>query len=140
MVRSRRFTKFSPINIFLSLLSISLVAWLPGCGGSSSKNNAGNGNPAVINHVVFMLQENRSFDNYFGKLNDYRASKGLGADVDGLTPDAGNPSYDRSFIIRPFRWTTTVCHEQISPGWDESHRQANRDNPSSGTGTNDGFV
>jgi len=143
MVRTASFGifRFNPLSSFFFLLSIGLVAMLPGCGGSSdSKGNAGNGNPAVINHIVFMLQENRSFDNYFGKLNDYRQSKGLPADVDGLTADAGNLSFDKTFIVRPFRWTTTVCHEQISPGWDESHRQANRQTPSSGTGTNDGFV
>ena len=27
---------------------------------------------AAINHVVFMLQENHSFDSYFGMLNPYR--------------------------------------------------------------------
>ena len=35
-----------------------------------------------VNHIIFMLQENRSFDQYFGKLNDYRATQGLGADVE----------------------------------------------------------
>ena len=116
MVRTRRFKNcFDFLRLFAFLLSISMVALLPGCGGNSSnKNNAGNGNPAVVNHIVFMLQENRSFDNYFGQLNAYRQSKGLGADVDGLTPDAGNPSFDKSFIVRPFRWIS-VCHEQISP-------------------------
>ena len=134
--------RFDSLRVFFFLLSIGLVALLPGCGGggSSSTHNAGNGNPAVINHVVFMLQENRSFDNYFGQLNAYRQAKGLGAEVDGLNSSAGNPSYDRSTTIQPFRWTTTVCHEQISPGWDESHRQFNRNAPASGNGTMDGFV
>ena len=39
-----------------------------------------------MNHIVMMVQENRSFDHYFGKLNDYRATVGLPPDVDGL-PD-----------------------------------------------------
>ena len=144
MVRLASFgiSRFKSLSAFFFLLSIGLVAMLPGCGGGSSdsKHNAGNGSPAMVNHVVFRLQENRSFDNYFGKLNDYRVKKGLGADVDGLNGDSGNPSYDKSTIIRPFRWTTTVCHEQISPGWNESHRQFNRSAPSSDNGTMDGFV
>jgi phospholipase C len=142
MVRTASFgiSRFNPLRVFFFLLSLGLVAMLPSCGGGSdSKSNAGNGNPAVINHIVFMLQENRSFDNYFGKLNDYRQSKGLPADVDGLNGDSGNPSFDKSTIIRPFRWNS-VCHLQISPGWDESHRQFNRSAPASGNGTMDGFV
>jgi len=129
----------NPVRTFFFLLALGSVALLPSCGGSSSKNNAGNGSPAAVNHIVFMMQENRSFDNYFGKLNDFRVQNGLPADVDGLTGDAGNPSFDRTSIIHPFRWNS-VCQEQISPGWNESHRQMNREAPSSGSGTNDGFV
>jgi hypothetical protein len=36
-----------------------------------------------INHVIFLLQENRSFDNYFGFLNAYRASNGWTTGDDG---------------------------------------------------------
>ena len=44
----------------------------------------------LINHVIFLMQENRSFDTYFGMLNPYRKAKGWtmsadGNDVDGLT-------------------------------------------------------
>jgi phospholipase C len=139
MVGSRSLPGFNLHRIFVSLFAIGLVAYLPGCGGSSSSNkNTTTQNPGAINHVVFMLQENRSFDNYFGKLNDFRASQGLPQDVDGLTGDAGNPSFDRTSIVRPFRWNS-VCQEQISPGWNESHRQSNREDPTT-PGSNDGFV
>ena len=144
MVRDRSsLHNLSPIQVLtLALITLS-VAYLPGCGGggSSSKSQPPSSNPAQINHIVYMLQENRSFDNYLGKLNDYRAAKGLGADVDGIPPSGfTNPSFDRSTVVGSFRWATTVCHEQISPGWDESHRQANREDPSASTGSNDGFV
>ena len=33
-----------------------------------------------IDHVIFMLQENHTFDNYFGMLNPYRKANGLGTD------------------------------------------------------------
>src|SRR3954447_19478603 len=42
-----------------------------------------------IRHIIFMLQENRTFDNYFGALGAYRASRIPGAsasDVDGFDP------------------------------------------------------
>jgi phospholipase C len=145
MVRvwSSLIAKFNVRLLTLPVVALS-VLYLPGCGGGGSKSN-NNTPPApgdihAVNHIVYMLQENRSFDNYFGKLNDFRVSQGLGADVDGLTADAGNPSFDGTTIIRPFRWQNTACHEQISPGWDESHRQFNRHDPSGPTGLNDGFV
>src|SRR6185369_5855299 len=100
-------------------VAIGLIALCTGCGlmdsGTSTSSNNGNGSgggstntpppppppPGTgsvdqIKHVVWMLQENRSFDHYFGKLNDYRQSKGLGADVDGLPADASNPSVDNT--------------------------------------------
>ena len=36
------------------------------------------GSAQAINHVIFMLQENHTFDNYFGMLNPYRAHKQAG--------------------------------------------------------------
>ena len=132
----------TPFRAVFSLLSIGLVALLPSCGGgssSTSRGHGGTGSITAVNHIVFMLQENRSFDNYFGQLNGYRTARGLGADVDGLSPSDGNPSFDRSTTIHPFRWNT-VCQEQISPGWNESHRQWNRNDPTSSTGAMDGFV
>lgn len=37
-----------------------------------------------INHVIFMLQENHSFDNYFGMLNPYRHTNGWNVGDDGV--------------------------------------------------------
>src|SRR5664279_4815354 len=37
-----------------------------------------------INHVVFMLQENHSFDDYFGMLNPYRKANGWNIGDDGI--------------------------------------------------------
>jgi hypothetical protein len=45
-----------------------------------------------LNHIIMMFQENRGFDHYFGKLNDYRATLGLPPDVDGMPPNASNPN------------------------------------------------
>ena len=38
-----------------------------------------------IQHVIFMLQENRSFDTYFGMLNPYRQANGWNISEDGKT-------------------------------------------------------
>ncbi|OLB88646.1 MAG: hypothetical protein AUI17_00695 [Acidobacteriales bacterium 13_2_20CM_2_55_5] len=37
-----------------------------------------------LKHIIFYVQENRSFDNYFGVLGRYRASKNLPSAIDGL--------------------------------------------------------
>lgn len=74
-----------------------------------------------IKHIIFMAQENRSFDDYFGMLGVYRSSLlGLPNNVDGLNLNTtllntqGQP-------VHPFHYQT-VCTENLSPSWDESHR------------------
>src|SRR5438309_9602976 len=49
------------------------------------------GDITKINHIIFMAQENRSFDHYLGHLNAYRALQGLGEDVDGTPSAVSNP-------------------------------------------------
>ncbi len=60
-----------------------------------------------------MMQENRSFDSYFGKINDYRASLGLGRDADDLETDFTNP-IDKSIPdtqqIRTFHLATSCIY------------------------------
>ncbi len=38
-----------------------------------------------IEHVIFMLQENRTFDSYFGMLNPYRVANNWAVSEDGNT-------------------------------------------------------
>jgi phospholipase C len=92
-----------------------------------------------INHIVFMLQENRSLDHYFGKLGDYRVAQGLAADFDGLPANASNPSADGQSTVTAFH-LQTMCVENPSPSWNESHVDFNLQNPVSATPTLDGFV
>ena len=74
---------------------------------------------ANLKHIIFFLQENRSFDSYFGMLGPYKASEGLANDVDGLDLNTtllntqGQP-------VHPFHYQT-VCTENLSPAWNESH-------------------
>jgi phospholipase C len=60
-----------------------------------------------------MLQENRSFDHYFGQLNNYRQAKGLGADVDVTPANASQLSYDHSTTFTPFHMMS-ICVEDLS--------------------------
>src|SRR5690242_4056567 len=57
-----------------------------GGGVTAGPPNPG-GSIASVNHIIMLIQENRSFDHYFGKLNAYRVSHGLPAEVDGLPDD-----------------------------------------------------
>ena len=91
------------------------------------------GTISEIKHIIFMVQENRTFDNYFGKLGAYRASRVSGAsssdvnDLDTLPSgftlltrsDAPHPKYP----VPPFH-ERTVQTENLSPSWNESHYDA----------------
>jgi phospholipase C len=80
----------------------------------------------VIKHIFFMLQENRSFDNYFGQLAPYRANrlKQFGITdtqtVDGLNTTVVLTNHNTGAKASPFH-EPTVCTENLTPSWDESH-------------------
>ena len=94
-----------------------------------------------INHIIFMAQENRGFDHYFGHLNNYRTAPpyNLPPDVDGTPANASNPSADGLSTVTPFLMNS-VCVENQSPSWNESHTDYNLKNPLSSVATMDGFV
>lgn len=74
---------------------------------------------ANLKHIIFFLQENRSFDSYFGMLGPYKASEGLANDVDGLNLNTTLPN-TQGQPVHPFHFQT-VCTENLSPAWNESH-------------------
>ena len=86
--------------------------------------NSGTSSP--IKHIFFMLQENRSFDMYLGQLESYRPGRLAQFGItDTQTIDAFNPSVtltnaNTGATVTPFH-ETTVCTENLSPAWDESH-------------------
>ncbi len=74
-----------------------------------------------IKHIIVMLQENRSFDNYFSKLGEYAAAHGIAnyqINV-GYDPNIMVPLIDNS-LAHPFHQVTERT-ENLSPAWDESH-------------------
>ncbi len=100
-----------------------------GNGGGGGSSAPGNGSITQLNHIVWMLQENRSFDTYLGSLNAYRSAHGLGAsDVDGLPANASNPSFDGTTTVAAFH-IGTMCIEGVTPSWNASRRDINRYNP-----------
>ncbi len=107
-----------------------------------------------LNHIVFLAQENRSFDHYFGQLRQYWAQNGFpDQPFDGLPSSASNPGCDPSTpppqgcnagstgsTPVPSFHLLTQCIENPSPSWNESHVDRNLNNPVSAASTMDGFV
>ncbi len=102
---------------------LCLVVVENGCGGAgkSSGSSSSSNQPvqASVNHIVFMLQENRSFDSYFGRLGQYKRDHGIPGDVEDLPLNV--TLFTRSGApVQPFHFRT-VCQENISPSWNQSH-------------------
>jgi len=72
-----------------------------------------------LKHIIFFVQENRSFNNYFGMLGQYRVSLGLPNNIDGIDPNAALPN-TQGVLVHPYHYQT-VCTENLSPSWNESH-------------------
>ncbi len=88
-----------------SLTLASLLFWFA-CGGTGSSSSSSSHDKKTatlqtsINHIIFMAQENRSFDEYFGQLNQYRAAHGQAQDVDGLPANVSKYQLDELFAAR----------------------------------------
>lgn len=133
--------------------------------GNQAKSQASvqvtSGNPGditAVNHIIFMAQENRSFDSYFGKLNEYRVAHGFGGptDVDGLPDDCSSTNSDWNVVCSAMNkgpnpqgvptnpiyafHLKTMCIENTSADWIVSHWSFNAEDPSSDTPLLDGFA
>src|SRR5438270_5731191 len=120
------------------LLAVVAAACAGGCAlitrgpaaSPSSASDAAQG--GKLNHIIVMVQENRSFDSYFAKLNDYRQANGFGgADADVEPANAADPADDGT-LIHAFH-LQTACIDNLSPDWLESHADVNRFTPATTT-------
>ncbi len=136
---SRRYT--------FPLMCLSVLATLELTGCATGLRSAPPGLQNV-NHIVLFLQENRSFDHYFGGMRSYWAQNGFAdqsfdglpqfnpasgiAPLQGPTPaitgcDPSQP-YPQSDVCVPDTSTTissfhfaSECQEEQSPFWNEAH-------------------
>ncbi|HLJ88948.1 MAG TPA: alkaline phosphatase family protein [Candidatus Angelobacter sp.] len=91
---------------------------------------------ADVRHVIFMLQENRSFDHYFGMLNPYRRAHNFNVgddghvyDVDGIDDKLASISNkDDAGDIFPLFHATSSCLDDMTSSWLESYGDVNRFN------------
>ena len=111
-----------------------------GSGGTASTSATVTVIPASdlskIQHVIFMLQENHSFDNYFGMLNPYRKANGWDIgddgkeyDVDGIDDklDTISNENDEGTVYNLYKFRTT-CIDDDSSDWLASYGDVNRYN------------
>src|SRR6202521_3735790 len=149
----------------------SFVGWDGACKGdnsictltlSASQQVTATFNPqniTALNHIIFLAQENRSFDHYFGALRGYWAQYGYpDQPFDGLPqfnpngqppaipgcnpsdPPPSNCVFDPSNLV-PSQHLITQCIETPTPIWNESHWDFNFHYPQGQKGaTLDGFV
>jgi phospholipase C len=132
------------------------LALIVGLAGSAR----GDGSLSNVNHVVIIMQENHSFDNYFGVLpyaagGPYHAGPCAPTDhtcVDGLscTRDGGGNYTCTNSNVDDDASTPTVFHDStrycvfpdLQHNWPGSHREANYGSPAGALlfSPNDGFV
>ena len=113
---------------------------LSGCGGKGILGNPNPGPSACakitdIDHVVIFMQENRSFDHYFGS---YRGVRGFSDASDAFNqPYPGNTANAPTGVLLPFHLDTTktnaACTHDITHDWIPQHQSWNN-------GAMDGFV
>ncbi len=120
--------------------AILLALMLPACTGLTGGRGGGggSGNIGVVNHVVIMLQENRSFDDYFGQMTAYRQRNNIPiVSSDGRINDLSTGNYSNNLFTPdgipttniPSHHTGSVCTEDLTPDWAESHKMINISNP-----------
>src|ERR1700730_9918982 len=72
-----------------------------------------------IDHVVVVMQENRSYDSYFAQLHNQ------GQSASSAEPLGGNPSPTGGPPIRPFLKTTVCEVADLSHSWNGTHQEWN---------------
>lgn len=150
-----------PFVCFVFLLSLS------GCGGVSAGGPTATPTPTPgsvpsptpvstsatlqnsVNHIIILAQENRSFDHYFGHLMQYWQKNGYpqatnGTTLDGM-PDTASNVGDPPAGGGPAPTITafalnTMCVENPSPSWNESHVDFNEHDSLSTVFMGDGFA
>lgn len=102
---------------------VGALAAVPGFAASRQR-----GSLADVSHVVILMQENRSFDHYFGSM---RGVRGFGDPRPAFLPSGRSvfeqqqDAKDGGRVVRPFRLDTRAtaagCIESLDHSWKGSH-------------------
>lgn len=111
------------------------TATATGAGGSATAQTAVtvfSGTVSSVNHVIFLMQENRTFDTYFGMLNPYRQANGLNVgddgntyNVDGIDDKLSTTNVDDEGASFPLFHTISSCLDDMTSSWLESYGDVN---------------
>jgi phospholipase C len=148
------------VRWFLTRAQLILALLAAACSGSSNSNVQGTGLNRV-NHIIIVMLENHSFDNYLGSLayapggpyhpssvgcaaDDHRCVDGLSCLVDpvrGLACTNSNPDDDR-LQVTAFHATSRCTVPDLAHSWTQSHLEASFDDPNAtlSYSPDDGFV
>jgi phospholipase C len=104
--------------------------------------------PQSIRHVIFMLHENHTFDDYFGMLNPYRRTHKWNVgddryiyDVDGIDDKLTLANTDDEGVSHPLFKLKSTCIDDATTPWTESYVNVNRSDFQAPRSINlDGFV
>lgn len=154
------------MRLLLSFMSLNVAILIVACSGTHNSSPPQTQPPPgpglnKVNHIIIVMMENHSFDNYFGALayapgSPYHTSS-LGCAqndhecVDGLTCGTGgegglvcsdsNPE-DSGTAVVAFHNTSRCVVPDLDHSWPGSHREANFNDPNAAllSSPNDGFV
>jgi phospholipase C len=125
-INRRRFLQLAGGSVAATMLSDSIARALsiPGHHATRSIND--------VEHVVFLMQENRSFDHYFGVMRGVRGF----SDPHPVTLPSGKPVWYQAegpTVVPPFRPDigrdlSLVFIEDLDHSWDGSHAMFNDGN------------
>jgi phospholipase C len=87
--------------------------------GVSGTTPPPSGDISVLKHIFFLVQENRSLDQYFGRFGQYRVNKGQSSNFNSI-PLTWVAKTKDGRTVHPFHYAT-VCTENLTPAWNESH-------------------
>ena len=127
VVNRRRFLQLAGGSVAATMLSDSIARALAIPANHTTRSIRD------VEHIVFLMQENRSFDHYFGVM---RGVRGFG-DPHPVTLPSGKPVWyqaDGSTVMLPFRPEVPGDNlaltfiEDLDHGWEKTHQMLNGGN------------
>jgi phospholipase C len=116
--KARRRVALAAVATLAMSIAVSANAAPSGASSHLSSPAATPAGLAKIKHVVVMMQENRSYDSYFGQLN------GEGQPASPAEPTTGNPDpLTPGNTITPFLATNACTVADLGHSWNQTHKE-----------------